>query len=65
MNPENELITLIEAQLDNVCETNLPRLCAFVKIPEGKQTATRMIFDYCLDNGVSVQTAMAHIDSEI
>lgn len=64
-NPEEELIALIEKELENPCATNLPTLCDFVKTDTGKQTATRMIFDYCLNNGVSVQTAMAHIDTEL
>lgn len=65
MNPEDELIDLIEKALDDPCTTNLPTLCEFVKTPEGKQTAVRMVYEYCVNNGVSVQTAMAHIDTEL
>lgn len=63
--PEEELQDLIYNLVKNACKTNLPRLCNFVETEEGRQTATQMIFDYCTDNGVSVQTAMAHIDSEL
>ena len=65
MEPANELMSIIEKQLDEACKTNLPRLCAFCETPEGKETAANMVFDYCTNNGVSVQTAMAHIDSEV
>lgn len=65
MTPEEELIALIEKELENPCATNLPQLCEFVKTETGKQTATRMILEYCTSNGVSVQTAMAHIDTEL
>lgn len=63
--PEEELIKLIESLLDKPCETNLPRLCEFVKTAEGKETAVVMIKNYCIENGCSVQQAMAHIDGEI
>lgn len=65
MTPEDELIEMIEKELANCCNTNLPTLNTFVKTAEGMQTATRMVFEYCLNNGVSVQTAMAHIDTEL
>ena len=65
MLPEDELKALIESQLLNICETNLPRLCLFCKSDEGKETATTMIFEYCMNEGVSVQAAMAHIDSDL
>lgn len=65
MTPSEELKQLIEEQLTKACETNLPRLCAFCKTEAGAETAANMVFEYCLTNGVSVQTAMAHIDSEI
>lgn len=65
MTPAEELKQLIEQQLNNACETNLPRLCDFCKTEAGRETAANMVFDYCINNGVGVQTAMAHIDSEI
>lgn len=65
INPEDQLTELIETLLDKPCETNLPRLCDFVKTPEGKETAVVMIKNYCTENGCSVQQAMAHINGEI
>lgn len=65
MTPEDELIELIEKELSNCCNTNLPTLATFVKTPEGFQTATRMVYEYCVNNGVSVQSSMAHIDTEL
>lgn len=65
MEPAQELLNLIEEQLKTVCPTQLPRLCEFVKSDEGKETAQRMIFEYCTEHGVSVQSAMAHIDTEL
>jgi hypothetical protein len=62
---EEELKELIYDLVKKACTTNLPRLCSFAETEEGKQTATQMIFDYCIENAVSVQTAMAHIDSEL
>ena len=65
MTPAEELKGIIEKQLDEACKTNLPRLCAFCETAEGKETAANMVFEYCINNAVSVQTAMAHIDSEV
>jgi len=62
---EKKLSDLIEQQLDKACKTNLPRLCDLIERKEGRQTALSMIFSYCKLNGVSVQTAMAVIDSEL
>lgn len=62
---ENELVQLIEQLLKNPCQTNLPRLCEFVKTQAGKETATTMIKEYCIEHGVSAQEAMAQIDSEL
>lgn len=65
MTPSEELTAIIEERLQNVCADNLPRLCNFCKEEVGRETATNMIFEYCMAQGVSVQTAMAHIDSEL
>jgi hypothetical protein len=65
MTLEDELIGMIEKEVAKCCNTNLPTLSEFVKTDEGKQTATRMIYEYCVNNGVSVQSAMAHIDTEL
>lgn len=65
MTPEEELKKLIADALVDPCKTNLPRLCDFVETEEGKETATTMIFEYCTNQGVSVQEAMAQIDSEL
>lgn len=56
---------LISEALKNPCETNLPRICEMIKTEEGREVVSSMIFTYCKTNGVSVQTAMAHVDSEI
>jgi hypothetical protein len=63
--PKEQLLKVIEKLLKSACTTNLPRLCDMTATPEGFETAQQMIFSYCTENGVSVQTAMAHIDSEL
>lgn len=65
MTPEEELKQLIAAQLADPCTDNLPAVCKVIATPEGKERIAAMVFQYCITQGTSVQTALAFIDSEL
>lgn len=62
---EKQLTDVISIQLDNCCKKTLPRLAEKIKEPAGRAMVEAMIFNICTDEGVSIQTAMSEIDSEL
>ena len=65
MTPEKELEQLVKSHL-KVCDTeNYPKLCEMTSTEEGLEAASNMVYEFCIHNGVSVQTALALIESEI
>lgn len=65
MKPEKKLEQLIAKHL-KVCDTdNFPKLCNMASTDDGLEAASDMVYQYCVNNGVSVQTAIAFIESEL
>jgi hypothetical protein len=62
---ETELKKLIQDSLDNVNPTILPRLAAYISSAEGRESAEIQVFNICASQGVSIQTALSLLDSEL
>lgn len=65
MDSEAYLKELIEQELNKCCKTSLPRLKKHISTDVGRETAQANIFRICKASGVSVQTAMSQIDTEL
>lgn len=62
---QQKLTELIEEKLDTCCPTNLTKLKKFISTDNGKEVAVDMIFGICDSSGISVQSAMAQLDSDL
>lgn len=62
---QEKLVKMISEKLDVACSEGLPRLCKFIESDGGRETAEEMIYNMCANDGISVQTAMSVIDSDL
>jgi hypothetical protein len=60
-----ELLRLVDRHIDRVSYRTLPRLYKYISTDNGRQSAIDMIFSMCNADGVSVQSAMAQLDSDL
>lgn len=65
MSAEDQLKQLIEKELDNCCSNTLPRVKSKIKEQAGREMVAAMAFNLCKNEGISVQTALSEIDSEL
>jgi|TARA_R110000744_G_scaffold367373_4_gene476818 hypothetical protein len=65
MSLEKELRELIESELKACCTDRLPRLKAHIQTQSGMENAQAIIYKMCENDGISVQSAMSSLDTEL
>jgi hypothetical protein len=65
MTEEQKLAKMISNKLDEACNEGLPRLCKYIESKGGRETAENMIYNMCATSGISIQTAMSTLNSDL
>lgn len=65
MSLELQLKSEINKALMLCCPRSLPDLNRHIQDPEAKEAVASQILEICKSDGISVQAAMAQIDSEL
>lgn len=63
MSKNKELMDIINKELDVCCPKSLPDLKAMIDL-NGKEAIAELVYNICANEGLSVQSAMAQLDSE-
>jgi hypothetical protein len=65
MDQSKQLRQMIADKITEMDQRALPELFAMASTEQGAETLESMIFSMCADRGISIQTAMSTLESEM
>lgn len=65
MDQSKQLRKMIREKIKQMDQRALPELFAMASTEQGTETLEGMIFGLCADRGISIQTAMSTLESEM
>ena len=59
------LLSLLKEELDTMCDTTYPELCAMNETEQGRAYIERTVLNLCSADGMSVPQALAQLESSL
>ncbi len=65
MSDQEKLYTLIDKELSHPCEDSYPSICAHLASQQGRNYIRQSVFHIAASEGLSVNQAMAQLESDL